>query len=153
MMGHYPTGVCVITATGEDAGNSGMVVGSFTSVSLTPPLIAFFPEKTSTSWPRIRDAGRFCVNVLASGQRDVCAQFAKRGTDKFAGISHRRSPNGSPIIEGVIAWVDCRQYAVHEAGDHFIVLGEVVAMGVEQPAAPLLFYRGGYGEFAAHVPV
>lgn len=148
VLGHYPTGVCAITATGADGAPVALVVGSFASVSLDPPLVAFFPDKGSTSWPRIRAAGRFCVNVLASDQTALCRQMAGRGADKFAGVTHRRSAGGAPILDGVIAWIDCVLHAVHEAGDHFIVLGEVMALEVHNPARPLLFYQGGYGQFS-----
>lgn len=148
VLGHYPTGVCVITAQEGDGTASGMVVGSFTSVSLDPPLVAFFPDKGSSSWPRIAAAGKFCVNVLASDQLPLCRQFASRGGDKFAGVSHRLSENGSPILDGVIAWIDCTLHATHEAGDHLIVLGHVHALEVDKPGSPLLFFQGGYGEFS-----
>ena len=148
VLGHYPTGVCVVTAV-EEGGPTGMVVGSFTSVSLDPPLVAFFPAKDSQSWPRIEKVGKFCVNILASDQKPVCQQFAAKGADdKFAGITHRVSANGSPILDGVVAWIDCTLDAVHEAGDHYIVLGRVKALEVETPGKPLLFFQGGYGQFA-----
>lgn len=147
VLGHYPTGVCVVTAVEDDGGQTGMVVGSFTSVSLEPPLVAFFPDKQSTSWPRIEKAKRFCVNILASDQQAICRQFSAKGGDKFAGITHRRSANGSPILDGVVAWIDCELDAVHEAGDHYIVLGRVVALEVDRPNRPLLFFQGTYGEF------
>lgn len=149
VLGHYPTGVCVVTATGQNGGHSGMVVGSFTSVSLDPPLVAFFPAKSSGSWPLIEAAGKFCVNVLSSTQEALCRQFSGRGTEKFAGVSHRASINGSPILDGALAWIDCTLDAVHEAGDHYIVLGQVRALEVERTGRPLLFFQGGYGEFSA----
>ena len=148
VLGHYPTGVCVVTAIEPDAGPVGLAVGSFTSVSLAPPLVAFFPDRGSTSWPRIERAGRFCVNILAADQLDVCRRFASREPDKFAGISHRMSANGSPVLDDVVAWIDCTLDAVHEAGDHFIVLGRVHALDVVRPERPLLFFRGAYGDFA-----
>lgn len=149
VLGHYPTGVCVVTAAEDDRAPTGMVVGSFTSVSLDPPLVAFFPAKNSQSWPRIERAGKFCVNVLASDQQALCQRFATRGAgDKFSGVAHRVSTNGSPILDGVVAWIDCTLEAVHEAGDHYIVLGRVIALEVETPGKPLLFFQGGYGEFA-----
>jgi 3-hydroxy-9,10-secoandrosta-1,3,5(10)-triene-9,17-dione monooxygenase reductase component len=148
VLGHYPTGVCVVTAVEAGGAPTGMVVGSFTSVSLEPPLVAFFPDRGSSSWPRIATVGKFCVNVLAADQEALCRQFATRGADKFAGVSHRHSANGSPILDGVVAWIDCNLDAVHEAGDHFIVLGRVVALEVEEPGAPLLFFQGNYGAFS-----
>ena len=96
IMSHYPTGVCVITARGHD-GPVGMVVGSFTSVSLDPMLVAFLPDRRSTTWPRIEAAGHFCVNVLAHGQQgSVCRRFASKGEDKFAGVPNRLSSWGRP---------------------------------------------------------
>ncbi|MGE4321414.1 MAG: flavin reductase family protein [Sphingobium sp.] len=148
VLGHYPTGVCVVTAVEADGAPTGMVVGSFTSVSLDPPLVAFFPDRKSTSWPRIEKVGKFCVNVLGSDQQPLCRQFAASGTDKFAGVTHRVSANGSPILDGVVAWIDCTLDVVHEGGDHFIVLGRVVALEVDRPTSPLLFFQGGYGAFA-----
>lgn len=147
VLGHYPTGVCVVTAVEADGAPTGMVVGSFTSVSLDPPLVAFFPAKGSSSWPRIQAVGKFCVNVLASDQQGLCRQIASPG-DKFAGIAHRVSANGSPILDDVVAWIDCTLDAVHEAGDHYIVLGRVVALEVDRPGLPLLFFQGSYGEFS-----
>lgn len=148
VLGHYPTGVCVVTAIEPGGERVGLVVGSFTSVSLDPPLVAFFPAESSSSWPRIEQAGKFCVNVLASDQQALCQRFSARGGDKFEGVTHRISDNGSPILDGVVAWIDCTLHATHEAGDHRIVLGAVVALEVEKPGRPLLFFQGSYGAFA-----
>jgi flavin reductase (DIM6/NTAB) family NADH-FMN oxidoreductase RutF/DNA-binding IclR family transcriptional regulator len=148
VLGQYPTGVCVVTATEADGRRAGFVVGSFTSVSLNPPLVAFFPDRGSTSWPRIRDAGTFCVNILSAGQEDVCRNFAVRKDDKFAGVACREAESGSPIIEGAVAWIDCDLESVTEAGDHYIVLGRVRRLDVGSTSLPLLFFQGGYGRFA-----
>lgn len=148
VLGHYPTGVCVVTAVEPDGAPVAMVVGSFTSVSLDPPLVAFFPAKSSSSWPRIEAVGKFCVNVLASHQQPLCRQIAGPGPDKFAGVAHRASANGSPILDDVVAWIDCSLDAVHEAGDHYIVVGRVVGLEVDHPGSPLLFFQGSYGEFS-----
>ena len=148
VLGQYPTGVCVVTAAEPDGGQAGFVVGSFTSVSLDPPLVAFFPDKSSTSWPRIERSGRFCVNILSSDQESVCRQFASKGEDKFEGVTVRAAASGSPIIEGVVAWIDCELDQVHEAGDHYAVYGRVLDLNVENGSLPLLFFQGGYGRFA-----
>ena len=124
-----------------------MTVGSFTSVSLDPPLVAFFPDRTSKSWAKIKECGRFCVNVLGADQEDVCRRFASKADDKFAGLDWRATSQGSPLIDGVLAWIDCELDAVHEAGDHFIVVGRVRELDVEVSSLPLLFFRGGYGRF------
>lgn len=148
VLGYYPTGVCVVTAFAEEGGLAGMVVGSFTSVSLDPPLIAFFPDKKSSSWPRIEKAGKFCVNVLASDQLELCRQVSRPGADKFAGVEFAHSENGSPLLPGILAWIDCDLHDVHEAGDHYAVYGRVVALDACRDAAPMLFHCGQYGEFA-----
>jgi flavin reductase (DIM6/NTAB) family NADH-FMN oxidoreductase RutF/DNA-binding IclR family transcriptional regulator len=148
VLGQYPTGVCVVTAAEPEGGNAGFVVGSFTSVSLDPPLVAFFPDKSSSSWPRIERSGRFCVNILSSEQESVCRQFASKGDDKFQGIAVREAGSGSPIIDGVVAWIDCELDQVHEAGDHYAVYGKVLDLNVENGSLPLLFFQGGYGRFA-----
>lgn len=147
-LGHYPTGVCVVTASLPNGPRAGMVVGSFTSVSLSPPLVGFFPDMSSSSWPAIERAGKFCVNILASDQKDLCRRFSAKGEDKFAGLSHRLSANGSPVLDDVVAWIDCTLEKVYEAGDHYIVLGRVQELDISRPDQPLLFFRGGYGSFA-----
>ena len=149
VLGHFPTGVTVITAIGSD-GPVGLAVGSFCSVSLDPPLVAFFPDKRSSSWPQIRQAGQFCVNILAEEQEDICRVFASKGTDKFSGLGWKPTGgSGSPRLDDVLAWIDCRIDAVHDAGDHEIVVGHVLALEVARNDAPgpLVFYRGGYGRF------
>jgi flavin reductase (DIM6/NTAB) family NADH-FMN oxidoreductase RutF len=125
-----------------------MSVGSFTSVSLDPPLVAFIPDRKSTSWPRIAATERFCVNILARHQEPLCRAFASRSDDKFAGVPYRLSDAGLPILDDVVAWIDCDLHAVHAAGDHFIVLGEVHSLDVMHPHTPLLFFQGGYGHFS-----
>lgn len=148
ILGHYPTGICVVTAINSDSTPIGMAVGSFSSASLEPPLIAFFPAKTSTTWPRIEQTGRFCVNVLGEHQEAVCRAFAAPGGDKFAAVSHKPSHAGLPVLDNTVAWIDCDIQAVYEAGDHWIVLGLVTALDVNGPVRPLLFFQGGYGQFA-----
>lgn len=148
VLGQYPTGVCVITAVQRDGRPAGMVVGSFTSVSLNPPLVAFFPDRGSSSWAKLSESDRFCVNILSAEQEDVCRKLASKDPDKFAGIPHRASPAGCPIIEGVVAWIDCGLQSIQEAGDHFIVLGSVKQLEIATGGLPLLFFQGGYGRFA-----
>lgn len=148
VLGQYATGVCVVTASEPDGSRTGLVVGSFTSVSLDPPLIAFFPDKSSSSWPRIERVGRFCVNVLSSEQEFICRQFAVKGGDKFSGVTVRESDAGSPIIDGAVAWIDCELGDVYEAGDHFAVFGRVLCLDIAAEASPLLFFQGGYGQFS-----
>ena len=146
VLGHFPTGVTVITAA-ADGVPVGLAVGSFTSVSLDPPLVAFCPDKSSSSWPKIEATGVFCVNILAEDQEDICRNFATKGGDKFQGIGWRPASSGSPILHDVLAWVDCEIETVHEAGDHYVVIGRVHELDVAHEGTPLVFFRGGYGRF------
>lgn len=142
----YPTGVCVVAAQGSDGRKHAMVVGSFSSISLDPPLVGFFPAKTSSSWLGIADVGRFCVSVLGSDQLDYCKHFAASAPDKFATVSHRSSPGGQPILDNVLAWIDCVTEVIHEVGDHLLVVGRVEHLEAERDTLPLLFFRSGYHE-------
>lgn len=148
IMGHYPTGVCVITGITPAGAAVGMTVGTFTSVSLDPPLIGFFPNRRSTSWLSIEATGRFCVNILAEDQELLCRQFSGPGPDRFAEVAHRASQNGLPVLDGAVAWIDCDIHSVQEAGDHFFVLGAVRAMTAERTVSPLIFHRGKFGQVA-----
>jgi len=147
VLGHFPTGVTVITASTDDA-PVGLAVGSFTSVSLDPPLVAFFAGRGSSSWPKIERAGAFCVNILGEAQEDVCRRFASKDGDKFAGLGWSPAGSGSPILDGVLAWIDCDIESVTDAGDHLCVLGRVRDLAVGHDGGPLVFFRGGYGRFA-----
>lgn len=140
----YPTGVCVITAVDDDGGRHAMVVGSFSSISLDPPLVGFFPAIGSQSWRDMSGIGRFCVNVLGSHQLADCQRFAARGGDKFADLAHGQSPSGQPLIDGALAWLDCTLESVHEIGDHYLVVGRVEALDRVEAGDPLLFFGGGY---------
>ena len=149
VLGHFPTGVTVITADGPD-GPVGLAIGSFTSVSLDPPLVAFCPDKRSSSWPRIREAGVFCVNVLGEDQELVCRTFASKGADKFKGIGWEPTSTGSPKLAGVLAWIDCTVEDTTVYGDHYLVVGRVVDLSHhEEPHTPLVFYKGALGGFLA----
>jgi 3-hydroxy-9,10-secoandrosta-1,3,5(10)-triene-9,17-dione monooxygenase reductase component len=142
-LGRFCSGVTVVTsvAAGEPV---GLTCQSFSSVSLDPPLVMFVPAKTSRAWPLIRRAGFFCVNFLAEDQQEVSNTFATRGADKFSGVGWTPSTTGAPILDGVVGHVDCTIHAVHEAGDHYVVLGRVQSLGLGADADPLLFYRGAY---------
>ena len=144
VLGHFASGVTVVTArTGE--GPIGFTCQSFSSLSLDPPLVALAPARTSTTWPRLRDIGRFCVNVLAEDQSGLSAAFARSGTDKFAGVPWRSSRHGSPVLDGVVAWIDCTLWAEYDGGDHTIVAARVLDLAADPGRRPLLFHRGRYG--------
>ena len=147
VLGHFPTGVTVITGM-HDGAPVGLAVGAFFSVSLDPPLVGWCPNKTSSSWPTIRDSGSFCVNILAEDQEVVCRSFASKDPDKFQGIGWEPAASGSPRLLDVVAWIDCDIETVHDAGDHELCIGRVRELQVEREIGPLLFFRGGYGRFA-----
>jgi 3-hydroxy-9,10-secoandrosta-1,3,5(10)-triene-9,17-dione monooxygenase reductase component len=148
VLGHFPTGVTAITAIGAEGAPVGFSVSSFFSVSLEPALVGFCAGKESSAWPAIRAAGSFCVNVLAADQEAVSRQLSLRGGDRFDGIAWSPAPSGAPRLHDVLAWIDCDIDVVHDAGDHEICVGRVREMQVEREHGPLVYYRGGYGEFA-----
>lgn len=144
-LGQFCTGV-VIVAGSVEGELKGFAAQSFVSVSLDPPLVAVCPGKSSTSWPKVRDTGSFCINVLSSRQQAVCDQFAQPGAS--AAVPWRPGITGSPIIDGVLAHIDCELSEEHDAGDHTIAVGRVRQLQIEDAGTgPLLFFRGGYGEF------
>ncbi|MEM8902157.1 MAG: flavin reductase family protein [Actinomycetota bacterium] len=150
VLGTFPTGVTVVTSVVDGAPPVGVTIGSFTSVSLDPPLVAFLPGTGSESWPGIEASGTFCVNVLGVDQTELCNRFAGKGEDKFADVAWRPAPvTGSPILDGALTWIDCRIAAVHDGGDHHIVVGAVQALDHDNDAEPLLFLGGKYGRFDA----
>jgi flavin reductase (DIM6/NTAB) family NADH-FMN oxidoreductase RutF len=148
-LSHFGSGVVIVTGmlSGVPAGFSAQ---SFSSLSLDPPLVLLCPARTSTSWPKLRQSGRFCVNILAEDQRSVCDVFAKTGIDKFTALTWRKGITGSPVLDGVLAYIDCDLYAEHDGGDHTIVVGKVVDIAIlDRTRGPLIFFRGGYGRFDA----
>ena len=146
VLSHFSTGVTIVTAM-EEQGPVGFTCQAFTSLSLDPPLVALAPAKSSTSWPRIAEAGSFCVNILSEAQEALCRSFAVSGGDKFAGVGWRAGTTGAPILAGSLAWVECELGIIHDAGDHELVTGRVLDIGLGE-GRPLLFYRGGFGGFS-----
>lgn len=144
VLGHFPTGVTVIAA-GTDNGPVGMAVGSFTSLSLEPPQVLFCAGNGSTTWPKIREHGSFSVNILAEDQEQVSRVFASKGGDKFTEIGWHHARSGNPLLDGALAYIECRIGKVVDSGDHSIVVGEVDSLEVARETTPLLFFRGGYG--------
>jgi 3-hydroxy-9,10-secoandrosta-1,3,5(10)-triene-9,17-dione monooxygenase reductase component len=151
-LGRFCTGVTVVTAM-DGAVPVGFACQAFAALSLDPPLVLFCPGKTSRSWPVIERAGSFCVNVLTRAQRHISTVFGTAGTDKFAGIRWTPAPSGAPALSGVLTWIDCALENVHEAGDHYVVIGRVTALRDEHEHEhehgdrdewPLLFFRGAY---------
>ncbi|MGQ4614469.1 flavin reductase [Nocardia sp. R7R-8] len=152
VMGHLPTGVVAlsgITPTAEYP--CGLVVGTFQSLSLDPPLVSFSVADTSTSWPKVRAAGRLCASVLAAGQESVCRALSSKQPNKFADIEWSLSEAGAPRIAGAHAWIDCEVTHELDGGDHVIVIARVLQLEAGW-GEPLVFHKGrlgGYREPAA----
>jgi 3-hydroxy-9,10-secoandrosta-1,3,5(10)-triene-9,17-dione monooxygenase reductase component len=142
-LGHFCTGVTVVTAMNGDE-PVGFACQSFAALSLDPPLVLFCPGRTSRTWPLIERHGHFCVNVLSHAQGEVSRVFGRAGADKFAAVPWSPSPSGSPVLDGVLTWIDCAIESVHDGGDHHVVLGRVTTLGPQRGERPLLFYRGAY---------
>lgn len=151
VLGHFPTGVTIVTGMAGDI-PAGFTIGSFTSVSLDPPLVGFLPQTDSDTWEAMAPSGRFCVNVLLDSQAALCWRFAKSGVGdgRFDEVDWTMSPHGNPILGGVGAWIDCVTEDVAQFGDHYFVVGRVLALHHEpEPHVPLVFYKGALGGFLA----
>ncbi len=150
-LGHYASGITVISSH-LDGEPIGFTCQSFYSVSMSPPLVSFSVMSSSYSYPKIRRAGRFAVNILSGEQAKISNQFARRGEDKWHGVEWQESPLGNPIIVDSLHWLDCEIHAEHVAGDHLIVIGEVKALKLQEAVAtqPLLYFKGQYCNLAAH---
>lgn len=154
VLGHFPTGVTIVTGMFEGE-PVGFTIGSFSSVSLDPPLVGFLPMVTSDRWIKIRQSGAFCVNVLGNVHGELCWQFSKSSVENpFEGVAWTPAPvTGSPILDGAIAWMDCTIEQVVDAGDHHFVMGLIQEFDHAHPDSdpqPLLFYRGKLGQFDQH---
>jgi len=144
-LGQFATGVTVVTTKNAGVPHA-MTVNSFASVSLEPPLVLFCADKRTRTNDAVKAAGIFAVNMLREEQRPVSDLFAGKGTDeeRLKVLSEESAPTGSPIFPGSLGWLDCKVWAVHDAGDHVIYIGEVVAAKRGDMGAPLLYYRGTY---------
>lgn len=147
-VGYFASGITIITSCFEGE-PLGFTCQSFYSVSMSPPLVSFSVMKSSASYPKIRQAGRFAVNILSEDQESLSNQFALRGTEKWQGVDWQASPLGNPLISGNLHWIDCEIQSEYEAGDHIIVLGKVNSLNLNAPdSQPLLYFKGQYRSIA-----
>ncbi|MBT2231301.1 flavin reductase family protein [Nonomuraea sp. NEAU-A123] len=148
-LAQHAAGVVIVTARPEGV-PVGLTATSFSSVSLDPPLVSFYVDQSSTTWPWLRLADHFAVNVLAGDQHDLATRFARRGIDRFAAPTRwRPGPHETPLLEDVSAHLICIPHTTVEIGDHTLVVGLVTAASTT-PARPLLYHRGQYGRFLPH---
>lgn len=143
VMGHFATGVTVITTRSKDGKPYGLTANAFTSVSLDPPLLLVSVDKKAESYPYFEESGVFTVNILADDQESLSRRFAVSGGPKFEGVAYRAGANGAAILDGALAYIECKLAATYPGGDHTLYLGEVQEAGTVE-GKPLLFFRGGY---------
>lgn len=151
VVGRFATGVTVITAV-LDGEQHAMTCNSFTSVSIDPVLVLFCPEKVARFHDVVLEAGSWAVSVLGQSQQEASRHFARRGRpieEQFAGVAHTLGPiTGAAVLDGALASLECRTVSTTDAGDHTVVIGEVLGLGVPDPQAdPLLYYEGRYRAF------
>jgi 3-hydroxy-9,10-secoandrosta-1,3,5(10)-triene-9,17-dione monooxygenase reductase component len=144
VLGHYPTGVAVITGM-TSAGPVGMAVNSFTSVSLDPPAVLFCPAHSSSTWPQLRTARHLAINILSNAQHAVSQRFASRQVDRFADTQWSPGTMGAPLLEEALGWIECSIESEVPVGDHTVVIASVQQLGKHANVEdPLIFFRGGY---------
>ncbi|HYL58574.1 MAG TPA: flavin reductase family protein [Candidatus Acidoferrales bacterium] len=146
VMGHFATGVTVITSVRASGELHGLTANAFTSVSLVPPLLLICVDKKAESYPCFEESKIFTVNVLAADQEALSRKFAVSGGNKFEGVSYHLGANGAPILAGALAYIECKVSNTVDAGDHTVYLGEIQQAETPHEGKPLLFFRGGYRE-------
>jgi flavin reductase (DIM6/NTAB) family NADH-FMN oxidoreductase RutF len=145
VMGNFPTGVAIV-GTEWNGELFGATINSLTSVSLEPCMLLFCTNESSATGAAIRRRGLFSVNILGAHQSDLSVRFTGKQNNRFADIAVAFSGDGLPLLEGAAAQLCCRVAAIHKAGDHDIVLGEVIS-GDDMACSPLVFHKGAYGSF------
>ena len=143
-LARFATGITVVT-TPTLEGPMGFTANSFSSLSLDPPLVLWSPAKASQRYPFFAAAEHFAIHILGQEQADWPRRFSRHG-EGFAGLEWRTNAEGVPILPGAIARFDCRRHAVHDGGDHLIIVGQVLRLALEE-GEPLVFAKGKYGSF------
>lgn len=153
-MGRFATGVTVVTTLDGQA-PLGLTVNAFASLSLDPPLALIAIDRRSRLHIALPQAGFFAASILSAEQAELSRRFAGQTADRadrFHGVSWRRAVTGAPVLDGALAWVDCRVEAVYPGGDHSIIVGRVLALE-SYAGEPLLYFRGAYGQIDAPADV
>lgn len=145
MLGRFPSGVTVVTTKAPDGSDQGMTVSAFCSVSLEPPLVLICIEKSASAYEALMTAPGFVVNILSANQEQIARRFSIVDIDRFEGVGYSRSQTGFAVLDDVLGIIECTRFAMHDAGDHTIIVGYVDATRAES-GTPLLYYRGGYAQ-------
>jgi flavin reductase (DIM6/NTAB) family NADH-FMN oxidoreductase RutF len=145
ILGRFPSGVTVVTSKAADGSDEGMTVSAFCSLSLEPPLVLICIEKTASVHEALAAASQFVVNILSAKQEQIARRFSIVDIDRFEGVGFSRSRNGIAVLDDVLGVIECSRFALHDGGDHTIIVGEVEA-GRAETGTPLLYYRGGYAQ-------
>jgi 3-hydroxy-9,10-secoandrosta-1,3,5(10)-triene-9,17-dione monooxygenase reductase component len=148
VLGHVPTSVAIVTAMSRGR-PVGVTIGSFSSVSLNPPLVNFFIDRSSMTWPQLNESSTFAVNVLGAAHAQLCRAFSRRAGDRFEGVAWEPSDSGNPLLKAAVVALDCSRYKVDVLGDHVQVVGRVESMRLSTARLPLVFYRGEFLQFGA----
>lgn len=146
-LGKFATGVTVVTCRDSDGNACGITANSFSSVSLEPPLVLWNIAKVSNSLQAYLDAENFAINVLRDDQQQLSAHFAKTDHTLFQDVAYTLNDDGVPVLPGTLALFECRTHAIHDCGDHYIIVGEVTGFMLRD-GEPLLFFGGGYRKIA-----
>jgi flavin reductase ActVB len=145
VLGRFPSGVTVVTTKTPNGSDAGMTVSAFSSVSLDPPLVLICIEKSASAYDALTASAGFVVNILSAGQEQIARRFAIVDIDRFEGVGYGRTQSGTAVLDDVLAVIECKTSALHDAGDHTIIVGEVEAARAGT-GTPLLYYRGGYAQ-------
>lgn len=148
-LGSFATGIAIVTSVDDGGTPVGLTVNSFSSVSMEPPLVLFCLDCGAFSLPTFTNAEHFAVNILESGQAELSRRFATPLADKWAGLRWIAGAGGVPLLPDCVAWLECQRHAVHEGGDHLILVGEVLRVRSDPEREALLYKRGRYGRFVA----
>jgi len=147
-LGHFPTGVVIVTAENPTGDPIAITVSSFNSVSLDPPLVLFSVARSALSLPLLLDAEHFGISILRGDQGEMSSRFAHAGGAKWSGLTPLRGRTGCPLVGPCLATFECTPYATYEGGDHLIIVGQVQQFEIAPEGEPLVFFRGSYRALA-----
>ncbi|WP_197378236.1 flavin reductase family protein [Mycolicibacterium mengxianglii] len=146
--GCFPSGVTAFCGLLNDV-PEGMAASSFTSVSLDPPLVSVCVAKTSTTWPKLATLERLGLSVLADGHTSIARSLSAKGGDRFSGIDWEATEGGAVFVHGSTLWLECAPFKCIEAGDHDIVVLQILSLAVYPDIAPMIFHASGFRQLSA----